>query len=100
MKKSFKFSVFAVVSLLSIVGCSEAVDEVTNTVNCRQVCERYQSCFDSDYDVGACTDRCENEADASENREARLESCEACIDDKSCSSATFNCADECVGIIP
>jgi hypothetical protein len=91
----------AVVSLLaSVVGCSEAADEVTNTIDCGEVCERYSDCFDADYDVEGCIDRCENSADASEDKERRLEMCDACIDDRSCSSATFNCTDDCVGIVP
>jgi hypothetical protein len=96
----------AVISLVLVsaaaafVGCSEAADEVTNTVNCGSVCGRYADCFDSDFDIDGCTDRCEDEADASENREERLEACDACIDDKSCSDATFNCASQCAGIVP
>jgi hypothetical protein len=100
MKKSFKISLFTVLGFVSLVGCSEAVDEVSNTIDCHSVCERYQSCFDSDYDVEGCTDRCENEADADEQREARLERCDACIEDRSCGDATFNCTDDCVGIVP
>ena len=84
----------------SVVGCSEAVDEVTNSISCGEVCERYQDCFDADYDVEGCTDRCENSADASEDKERRLEICDACIDDRSCSDATFACTDDCVGIVP
>ncbi len=86
-------------SLLMAVGCSEAVDEVTNTVNCSSVCKRYADCFEADYDVEGCTDRCEDMADASESREQQLESCNACIDDRSCASATFNCSTECAGVI-
>lgn len=86
--------------LLLAVGCGEAADEVTNTVECSSVCNRYSDCFDADFDVEGCTDRCDNEADASENREERLESCNACIDDRSCTSATFTCADECAGVVP
>jgi hypothetical protein len=82
------------------VGCSEAVDEVTSTVKCADVCGRYKDCFDSDFDVDGCTDRCEDDADASENREQRLEACDSCIDDKSCTDATFNCASQCAGIVP
>jgi hypothetical protein len=99
MKKHFGIGLLSL-GLLAFVGCSEAVDEVTNTVNCHDVCERYQSCFDSDFDVSGCTDKCEDEADADADREERLERCDSCIDDRSCTSATFNCADECVGIVP
>ena len=102
MKKSFKFasSVAAVIAAFGFVGCGEAADEASNTIDCYSVCDRYSECFDADFDVEGCTDRCEDEADASESREARLEACDNCIDDKSCTSATFNCATECAGIVP
>ena len=92
-------AVVVVSSVASVVGCS-AADEVSNTIDCGQVCARYSDCFDADYDVEGCTDRCENSADASEDKERRLEMCDACIDDRSCGDATFNCADDCVGIVP
>lgn len=86
--------------LLATLACSETADEATNLVNCHSVCERYSDCVDPDVDVDACTDRCEDEADASEAREERLEACDSCIEDRSCSSAGFNCGTECGGIVP
>ena len=47
--------------LFAAFGCGEAVDELTNNVNCASVCDRYAECFDSDFDVEGCTDRCEDE---------------------------------------
>ena len=85
---------------LGAVGCSSTVDEVTNKIDCHTVCKRYADCFNSDYDVDGCTDRCENNADSSDARQNKLQACDNCIDDKSCSGAAFNCTDECVGIVP
>ena len=98
MKNCFKIASLCLLGALAITGCS--TEEVSNKIDCHSVCNRYQSCFDSDYDVDGCTDRCESDANADEDRESRLEMCDACIDDKSCSEATFSCADECVGIVP
>lgn len=81
------------------VGCS-AADEISNTVDCHQVCQRYKDCFNADYDVEGCTDKCEDSADDSAARERKLEMCDSCIDDRSCNDAAFNCADECLGIVP
>ena len=89
-----------VVLAASGIGCGETADEITNSISCGDVCGRYSDCFDADYDVDGCTDRCENDASANEDRERRLDVCEACIDDRSCSEATFNCTDDCVGIVP
>jgi hypothetical protein len=88
------------VTALMLSACSDTVDEVTNKIDCHSVCERYADCFNADYDVDGCSDKCENRADSSEQREQKLEQCSACIDDRSCTSATFNCAADCAGIVP
>lgn len=88
------------VALLAAVGCSSTVDEVTNKIDCHTVCKRYADCFNSDYDVDGCTDKCQNSADADTERQRKLKTCDTCIDDRSCNAATFNCAADCVGIVP
>jgi hypothetical protein len=84
----------------ALVGCGEAADEVSNHIDCRQVCQRYADCIATDYDVDGCEDKCESSADEDAARERKLEMCDSCIDDRSCTDATFNCADECLGIVP
>jgi len=102
MKNRFKYVALLSFGIAagSIVGCSDTVDEVKDEIDCHQVCARYADCFNSDYDVDACQDRCENTADDNETRRNKLRACDDCIDDKSCTSATFNCATECAGIVP
>lgn len=99
MKKALRLLVPSLF-LLGAVACSEAKDEVTNTYNCANVCQHYEDCVDSDFDVSECTDKCEDKADASENQEERLEDCDSCIDDKSCKDIAVSCAAECVDILP
>jgi hypothetical protein len=88
------------IGLLASACGDDVVEEVTNTSDCADVCERYSECFNESYDVSACTDRCEDEADADENFESRLDACETCIDDESCTAAVFECTTECAGIVP
>jgi len=85
----------AVVSFVGAGGC----DEVQNTWNCSDLCNRYQDCFDTAYDTGACTDRCEDLADANQNIDERANNCQNCLNDNSCAGAAFNCPD-CAGIVP
>ena len=101
MKNRFKSlaSLSLGVVLVSVVGCSDTVDEVKDQVDCHQVCNRYADCFDHDYDVDACEDKCESDADKGQARQDKLRACENCMDDKSC-AGSFVCADECVGIVP
>ena len=101
MKNCFKLvsSFILVGGMFAAIGCSEAKDEITNTANCGDVCQRYADCFWDDFDVSDCTDRCEAEADASETREERLETCNSCIDDTSCAEGTFKCGAQCAGVI-
>ena len=72
-------------------GCGE----IDQAFDCQSVCSRYQSCFNKDYDVGKCRDNCRNKIS-----QAKADACESCIDDKSCTAATFSCVSECAGIVP
>jgi len=100
MKKHSKFGLGLALFLTAIVGCSDTVDDINNSIDCHGVCKRYADCFDSDYDVDGCTDKCENRADNDDDRQRQLRMCDDCIDERSCTSATFACADDCAGIVP
>lgn len=80
-------------------GCS-AEDVISNTIDCNDVCSRYKDCFDSDYDVSACTQECEDDASSDADKERRLEECDDCIDGLSCTETVFECSGECAGIVP
>ncbi len=101
MKNCLKLGLSLVLALapVAFLGCS-TVDDIGNSIDCHQVCKRYADCFKSDYDVDGCTDKCENSVDNDTERERKLKACDSCIDDRSCTDATFNCADECIGIVP
>src|SRR3954466_11125550 len=77
------------------VGCSDA----ENVVSCADVCDKYKSCINSDYDVVSCTSNCEDTANDSADRQKQLDSCASCIEDRSCSGAVFNCTTECASVI-
>lgn len=84
--------VAAVLWLGGIAGCN--LDR-----QCNSICERYQDCFDSEYDVRSCTDRCVRRAREDEEFEERLRGCENCVEDQACAES-FDCVDECAGIVP
>lgn len=90
---------FAAGCTLSFAACG--VDkEIENEIDCQAICERYSDCFDADYDVSSCQDRCENDVDRGELTFDEVDACSDCIDDRSCASGTLSCATECVGIVP
>lgn len=84
--------------LLALAGCS-AEDVVTTAPTCNDVCNRYQECFDEDYDVTGCTQDCADEAIDDEAFQDQIDSCEECLD-RTCVEAAFACASECAGIVP
>lgn len=89
-------SIFAVLFAFSTwIACDKA-DEV---FDCAQICNRYSDCFDADYDVGECVDRCEDNAANDDAFSDAADACENCLDDRSC-TGSFACADECIGIVP
>lgn len=93
-------SLFAIgLGFLLIGGCS-ADDEIKQEIDCFSICQRYSECFDEDYDVSACQDRCEDEADQDPTFADDIEACDRCIDDESCAGGLLSCTTECAGIVP
>jgi hypothetical protein len=88
--------------ILSLSGISlgACVDDVDRITDCQQICERYSDCFDASYDVSACRTRCVDNARDSANFDQRVDECENCLDDRSCTSAVFGCGTECTTIVP
>jgi len=88
------FAVF--VGLSTSNGCGTA----DNIFDCQAVCSRYRDCIKSDYDVGMCRDRCRSRSETDSSVRAAADECQACIDEKSCASATFSCTTSCGSIVP
>jgi hypothetical protein len=96
-----KFGIAALFSLpfafaISSAGC----DSVDRIYDCSSICNKYKDCADADYDVSACASECREKAADSESFEDKADDCQACVDDRSCVGAAFNCASECIGIVP
>lgn len=91
-------SLFAAAALsLFALSCTDEIDRVTD---CQDICARYADCFDSSYDVDGCRNDCRDNAESDADFDQHVDNCENCLDDRSCSSATFSCAAECSGIVP
>ena len=82
--------------MLAVSGC-HAVDAA---VDCNHICNRYHDCFSSGYDVSACESRCRDKAGKDSNYYRDVDTCEACIDDRACTSAVFNCGGSCGTVVP
>lgn len=83
-------------SLFAFAGCQP----VDAAFDCNTICTRYKDCYDGAYDVAACADRCRTKAQATANYYRSVNTCEACIDDRACVSATFTCGSDCSEVVP
>ena len=86
--------------LVVLVPACGAADEVESHIECDAICEKYADCYDSDYDIEECASDCRAEFDEDADYLDKIDACDSCIEDKSCSESTFECTDECVGIVP
>ena len=89
----------AVIGMVTVAATTSSCDTVDAAFDCQQVCTRYKDCYDSNYDVGKCRDRCRADAEDDAAKRQKADDCEACIGDKSCLSATFSCATQCAGVV-
>jgi hypothetical protein len=99
MKRSFLLATFTILSALATFT-SVSCDKVDEAFDCEQVCSRYRDCYDSSYDVSGCESRCRTNAANDPSIQQAADTCDTCIGDKSCVSATFNCAGSCGSIVP
>ena len=99
MKRTMRYLLplsFAASFVFGFASCGEA-DKV---FDCHNICDDYKSCYDSNFDVGACRAECKREADRSANFETRADKCSSCVrNEASCKSKTFSCGADCAGII-
>ena len=91
-----------IAAALGIYGCASdgPLNTIKSKITCHDVCQRYADCYDKNYDVSGCTDKCTNDATATSQKEDELNTCNDCIGPKSCTSATFNCATDCAQFVP
>jgi hypothetical protein len=87
------------VTILLAFGCG-AAESIEREIDCNSICSRYSDCFDESYDVSECQDKCDDNADKDRDFADKVDACENCIDDRSCSEGAFKCATACAGIVP
>ena len=79
-----------------LAGCNP----IDAAIDCHAICLRYQSCFDTNYDVPACESKCRSNSTTDTDYRHKADQCSACIDARSCASSTFNCGSECSTVVP
>ena len=80
-----------VVSIGAFVFSGCVLDTI---VDCHNLCERYEECFEPGADVDSCTTRCESRVDSGDGD--RADRCDSCLDDNAtCAGATAACSADC-----
>ena len=99
----FHRSVVLAAALAGLLGCAptqSVVQTIGSAIDCNGICNRYQTCFDSKYDVSACASRCRDSAGKDDDYRRKADKCYGCLNDKACAQATFSCALECLAVVP
>ena len=82
------------------MALTSACQPIDAAFDCNTICTRYKQCFSADYDASACASRCRDRASKDSSVATSINRCEACIDDRACASATFNCVSDCGNVVP
>lgn len=93
-----KLTVLLSALFLPLAGCGDdgPLEQLDHVEDCFTICDRYQECVDSSFDITACTDACEDLADDDTVVQERLDRCDDCLDDRSCQEVeTVACFDDC-----
>ena len=89
----------ALVALFMLSSCA-VVQTIDTAIDCRGICNRYATCFDTGYDIDGCETRCRRKAGEDRDFRHKADHCNDCISEKSCASATFSCLLECASVVP
>lgn len=90
-------------SLLLFGGATLAMaacGNIDNAFDCNAVCDKYKSCYDSNYNTSACYDRCRSSSALDSNHQRKVDECHACMDGRDCTATAFNCVSECSTVVP
>ncbi len=79
---------------LTLVGCG---DDIKNYVHCHEVCDRYQECAESSFDVNGCASRCSDKAGDDLAYSRSINECNACQETRSCAEAAV-CLPKCPNV--
>lgn len=79
---------------LTITACDS--DEADELLQCADICNAYIDCTNSEADVDACVDACE---DQESNTTPAFETCEDCVDTNACENNVWQCEPECAEVI-
>lgn len=89
--------IIAVTSAVLMLGACQPIDAA---FDCDTICTRYKNCFDGSYNVDTCATRCRENAKVEKDFYRAVNTCEACINDRACASATFSCGSDCSRVVP
>ena len=103
MTKKHSFLGIALAAVLAFAagasGCSDDTETLFTGDNCDDACSRYAACYDINFDVNACTDRCENALDNDTVTVEITDQCLECIGVDACLATTYSCSAACGAII-
>lgn len=89
-----------VLASLLLSGLMLGCGSVDAAMDCHGICDRYASCYDSTYDVSACESRCRSSSSDDTDYRRSADTCNACLKERACVSATFSCGTECSTVVP
>lgn len=92
-----RLSALLTLAMLTNTGTCNPVEVA---IDCHAICSRYQTCFDKAYDLSKCETACRSASTSDADYRHKAEKCSACIDEKSCASATFSCGVPCATVVP
>ena len=84
---------------IGVFAIAVACGPIDNAADCDNACSTYANCYDSDFDVESCRDRCIDKSSGDEDFTKQVNSCDACIQTNDCVENVFECNTECDDVI-
>ena len=96
----FSFARFVIAPVMAaslfLVHCGK----VDRLEDCQQICDHFETCVDTNFDVSDCRSRCEERGDDDAAFDRQVDYCETCVEqNNACADTTAQCKDECATIV-
>ena len=102
MKFTLKiFSALALATgLLSCGATKRLATNIETNLECKEICNRYATCYDPKYTVNACADTCAQKARSDGEFRRAADACNECMTANACVAVTASCGSQCSTVVP
>jgi hypothetical protein len=94
------FLPLAALLALACVESTHVAKNVTADMDCKDICDKYQACYDRALNTDRCQLDCKESVHANGELRRKADACDECLNKEACVSAASSCGATCQQVVP